>query len=264
MRVKATTRNVPSSLAGILEALELRQPAVVTAELLSEVIGKANSPLSLEVVAERLVRIGWLLPLRSRRAWEFAPASRAGRYRSGDPYIELRALRAHKPDAPIAVAFESAVWELGFSRHQSTTAVVAHQPGWRPPRSLGDLKSVTYDWRLPTWDKQGLPVWQAATAVVAAAHRPDVQGDWSNADDWLPETMRATTPDEVLTEAVERGVATLARLAYFAEWSGRHDIAEQIEQRLSRPLAVSFLGPRKPRGRWVNRWRLYDALLPER
>lgn len=258
------TRRASSSVAGILEELELRQPKVVTGKLLTEVIARSSSNLTQRAAAERLVREGWLSPLRTRDAWEFIPGSRAGRYPSGDSWIELRALLARKPDAPVAVSFASAVWEFGYSTHQPTRPTLAHRPGWRTPRSLSDARSVSFQWRLDTWDKEGLPVWQPATVVVAAASRPDCQEDWANADGWLPETMRATTPANVLREAAERGTATLVRLGYFAEWSGRHDIADALTPLLPEHLPVTFLGSREPRGRWVKRWKLYDSLLPSR
>jgi hypothetical protein len=236
---------------------------VVTRALLAEIAAEVGTKHPVNTIAERLVRAGWLLPLRTRDAWEFAPASRAGRYSSGDPWIELRALLQHHPDAPVAIAFESAIWEFGYTTHQPTTPVLAHRRGWRRPRSLS-ARTVSFDWRLPADKSNGLPLWQPATVVVAAAHRPSAQHDWSNADDWLPETLRATTPSDVLTEAKQRGDATLARVGYFAEWSGRHDIASAIDALLPKQREVTFLGPRSPRGRWINRWRLYDALLPKR
>ena len=251
-------------MAGLLQELELRQPKIVTGELLTSVISESGSRLTNEAAVERLVREGWLSPLRTRNAWEFIPASRAGSYPSGDLWIELRALLARKPDAPVAVAFASAVWELGFSSHQPARPTFAHRPGWRPPRALGDARSVSYEWRLPVGRKEGLPVWPPATVVVGAANRPDCQDDWGNADDWLDETLRATTPTDVLAEARGRGTATLARLGYFAEWSGRHDIVEALMPLVPEHLPVTFLGPREPRGRWVKRWRLYDSLLPSR
>lgn len=258
-----TTRPVPTSLAPVVEGLELRQPPVVTRALLAEIALETGAKHSPETIAERLVRAGWLLPLRTRDAWEFAPAARAGRHRSNDPWIELRALLLHQPEAPVAVAFESAVWELGYASHQPSVPVLAHRPGWHAPRSLS-ARTVSFDWRLPTDHANGLPLWQPATVVVAAADRPAAQGDWGNADDWLPETFRATTPADVFAEAEGRGSATLARLGYFAEWSGLHDIADEIEGLLPKHPKVTFLGSRSPRGRWVNRWRLYDALLPQR
>lgn len=257
-------RRAPTSVAGLLQELELRQPKVVTRNLLQDVIAASASHLTPDAAAERLVREGWLAPLRSRGAWEFIPAARAGRYPSGDTWIELRALLARKPNTPVAVAFASAVWELGYSSHQPSRPTFAHRRGWRPPRALGDARSVSYDWRLPAWEKDDLAIWQPATVIVAAADRPECQDDWANADEWLPETIRATTPDDVLTEARGRRPATLARLGYFSEWSGRHDIVEVLTPLLPKRLPVTFLGPREPRGRWIKRWKLYDSRLPDR
>lgn len=257
------TRSLPESLAPVVQELELRQPAVVTRAFLGQIATDTAVGLTDEALIERLVRLGWLLPLRKRDAWEFAPAARAGRYPSGDPWIELRALLQHEPDAPVAVAFESAVWLRGHTTHQPARPVMAHRRGWRPPESLG-VRSVTFDWNSPAEMVRGIPVWREATVVVAAAERPAAQGDWGNADDWLPETFRATTPDEVLAEAEGRTVSTLARLGYLAEWSGRNDMAEEIEALLPSRLPVTALGPRDRRDRWSSRWHVYDALLPER
>lgn len=257
------TRSVPSRLAPVVEELELRQPAVVTRSLLTEILGRAEAPISPEVAAERLVRLGWLLPLRKRDSWEFAPAARAGRFGAGDPWIELRALLEHDPDAPVAIAFESAVWALGHSSHQPSRPVLAHRRGWRPPPAL-DVRSVSFDWHLPSKRIRGLPVWTETTTLVGAAERPAAQGNWGNADDWLPDTFRAATGDDLLREAEGRRISTLARLGYLAEWAGRRDIAAEIEALLPSRLPVTFLGPRYRRDRWSRRWRVYDALLPRR
>ncbi len=257
------TRPLPQRLAGVVQELELRQPAVVTRALLRDIATSTGVELREDLLAERLVRLGWLLPLRKRDAWEFAPGARAGRFSSGDPWIELRALLAHEADAPVAVAFESAVWELGHSTHPPTVPVLAHRRGWRPSEALG-VRSVTFEWHLPAQIVRGLPVWGEATIVVAAAERPAAQGNWANANDWLLETFRAVTPMDVLTEANDRKVSTLARLGYIAEWSGRDDVADEIEALLPSRLPVTSLGPRDRRDIWSARWHVYDALLPSR
>jgi hypothetical protein len=257
------TRPVPARLAPVVEELELRQPAVVTRSLLTEILTQAQAPLPAEVAAERLVRLGWLLPLRKRDAWEFAPAARAGRFRAGDPWIELRALLAHDPNAPVAVAFESAIWELGHSSHQPDRPVLAHRRGWRPPRAL-DVRTVSFDWHVPAKPVRGLPVWTEPTIVVATAERPAAQGNWGNADDWLPNTFRAVSSKELLKEAHDRRVSTLARLGYLAEWADRDDITDEVEALLPSRLPVTFLGPRTRRDRWSRRWHVYDGLLPRR
>lgn len=247
----------------MVQELELLQPAVVTRSFLRQIASRAGTSLTEDVLADRLVRHGWLLPLRKRGAWEFAPAARAGRYPSGDPWIEVRAMLAQEPDAPVAVAFESAVWERGHSTHQPTRPVLAHRGGWRAPEVLG-TRLVTFEWRLPTGTIRGLPVWHETTVLVAAAERPAAQGNWANADDWLPEAFGVVTSDDVLAEAGGRTVSTLARLGYLAEWSGRDDVADEIEALLPDRLPVTSLGPRDRRDRWSRRWHVYDAVLPAR
>jgi hypothetical protein len=263
MSAQTQRRPVPASLAPVVEELELRQPAVVTRLLLAEILTQTQVSLTPAAAAERLVRLGWLLPLRTRGVWEFAPAARAGRYRAGDPWIELRALLAHSQDVPVAVAFESAVWELGHSSHQPDRPVLAHRRGWRPPSSLGS-RAVTFDWRVRAKTLRGLPVWIEATILVAAAERPAAQGNWGNADDWLAATFRTATAENLLQEAEGRRTSTLARLGYLAEWVGRNDIAENIEALLPSRLPVTFLGSRDRRAQWSRRWRVYDSLLPRR
>ncbi|MHB8465510.1 MAG: type IV toxin-antitoxin system AbiEi family antitoxin [Acidimicrobiales bacterium] len=263
MSIQTQTRSVPSRLAPILEELELRQPAVVTRPLLSDIASRTAAHTDVGALADRLVRLGWLLPLRQRGAWEFAPAARAGRYPSGDPWIELRGLLEREPDAPVAVAFESAAWELGHSSHQPTVPVLAHRRDWQPPRSL-DARTVTFEWRVPIQTRRKLPVWSEVTIVVAAAHRPGAQGDWANADEWLPSTFRAVSMDDLLKEATGRPTSTLTRLGYLAEWAGQDEIADEVEALLPSEVPVTFLGPRDKRDRWVRRWRVYDALLPAR
>jgi hypothetical protein len=123
---------------------------------------------------------------------------------------------------------------------------------------------VTFDWHLQTKTVRGLPVWSEATALVAAAERPAAQGNWGNADDWLADTFRAATVEDLLREAEGRRTSTLARLGYLAEWAGRNDIAEEIEALLPSRLPVTFLGPRDRRAQWSRRWHVYDSMLPGR
>jgi len=68
----------------------------------------------------------------------------------------------------------------------------------------------------------------------------------------------------VLKEARGRSGTALARLGYLAEWAGRNDIADQIEELLPSQMPVTYLGPREIRNRWNKRWRVYDAILPVR
>lgn len=242
----------------------MRQPQIVTTTLLQDILGRTNSRLDIRDAADRLTRARWLIPLRTRRAWEFAPAARAAPVGSGDSWIEMRALLHREPGAPVAVAFASAVWELGYAMRPPGRHTYAHRPGWRPPRALDDMHSVTYDWRLPAADRNGLPVWQAATVVVAIAAHPARHRDWANAESWLPEIMHAAAVDDVLTEATGRSVATLARLGHLARWSQQHDAADAVKDLLPAERGVTYLGPRDGEGVWHPEWRVYDAYLSPR
>ena len=259
-----TIRRTSSSVAALLQELELRQPSVVTAALVEALIADAGSDLAVDAAIERLVRGGWLSPLRTRNAWEFVPAARAGRFASGDPWIELRAVLERAPKAPVAVAFDSALWTLGFSQHQPSVPVFAHRSGWRPPRSLDHVRSVRFDWKITAAKRDRLPVWQPATILVAAACRPECQGNWGNADEWLSDLVNAAGSDDVLSEAMGLGAARIARLGYLAEWAGNDRLANDVERLLGVARPVVYFGPRQPRGRWANRWGLYDSMLPAR
>ena len=121
--------------------------------------------------------------------------------------------------------------------HPPSRLAYAHRPGWRPPRSLSDALSATYDWRLPTADRNGLPVWQAATVIVAIAAHPGRHRNWANAQSWLPETMHA-----IATTALEEAIAeklaawrqrTKIRDLYDLYWFSRHStFNEQLTCRL--------------------------------
>src|SRR5665648_192901 len=109
-----TVRSIPSGFAPLLQLLELEQPRVVTTAQLGDLAQDAALKMPVDVVVRRLRERGWLLPLATKGVWEFAPASRAGAFGSGDPFIELRAVLARNPDAPYSVAVESAAYLLGY------------------------------------------------------------------------------------------------------------------------------------------------------
>ena len=91
MTAAAESRSVPSRLASVVEALELDQPRVVTVADLEGLSRSSGLSISGVALGYGLRRLGWLLPLRTRGVWEFAPAARAGRCSAGGPHIELRA-----------------------------------------------------------------------------------------------------------------------------------------------------------------------------
>jgi len=73
-----TVRDITSTLAPLLELLELEQPRVVTTADLRTIATEAGIDWPVDLVVRRLRQRGWLLDLQTRGAWEFAPAARAG------------------------------------------------------------------------------------------------------------------------------------------------------------------------------------------
>jgi len=79
-----TARSSTPSLSRLLELLEFEQPRVVSRESLEGWAREAGITWPINVVLQRLRERGWLLDLKTRGVWEFAPAARAGAYSAGD------------------------------------------------------------------------------------------------------------------------------------------------------------------------------------
>ena len=183
-------RSIPSRFAPVLEALELDQPRVVTIADLDGLATEHGIDLDGTGLAYELRRLGWLLPLRTRGAWEFVPGSRAGRHGAGDRHIELRAALAVDPDFPGALAMESAAVALGLAGRVPEQEVLSLPPGKRLPKALDDWRVV----RVAVGPNDvtridGLPVWRVETFLVAMATRPDGFQDWPEVTEWLGEAV---------------------------------------------------------------------------
>ena len=257
-----TARSVPAKLAPLVEELELRQPKVVTKALLSQIIEDAGLTLSPGDVAHRLQQQGWLLSLRTRDAWEFAPASRAGRIGSGDPLIELRATLMHRPDLPVAIAYESAAWLHGFHRRPPEKEVIALPSRVLPPPALREFR-ITRCWgRLgPLWLDE-LPTWRIETLLVLMGERPSAYRAWPTVLEWLPEAAQRADSDLILSELTDRRPPTWARTGYILEAGGRRDIASQVLDRISPSLqGPYYLGPRTAPGIFSSRWKVRNSIL---
>ena len=189
-----TARSIPASTAPVLEELELERPKLVTAELLRDLAARRQVGMPVDELVERLRRHGWLLDLRTRGVWEFAPAARAGALGSGDPFIELRATLLRRPELPVCVAGESAAWLHGLSGRPPGRHVIAAPPKLELPPALEKFRAVRHSARLSPDTVDGLPVWRVATLLVQMAARPSSYRDWPNVGDWLTEAVARSTP----------------------------------------------------------------------
>jgi len=253
-----TARTVPKGLAPLLELLELEQPRVVTGAQLAEWASRVGVRWPAAVVVRQLRERGWLLDLQTRGVWEFAPAARAGAFGSGDPFIELRASLARNPDAPYAVAAESAAYMLGLASRRSAREAVSAPPSSRPPKALAGFRVVRWSARAKGERLEGLPVWSTATLLAFMATRPGGYGDWPNVGEWLRDAAARVEVDDVLTELEGRPRSAWARAAYLLGRGQRPESAQRVLSAAPAGDGPYYLGER--RGAPGRFWAEFDVV----
>ena len=256
------SRSLPASLASVAEELELRQPKIVTKEMLRTILSKKGINLNEGDVANRLQKHGWLLSLKTMGAWEFAPGSRAGALGSGDRFIELRATLLRRPGFQVAIACESAVWLHGLGRRAPNKNVLAVPQGVIAPPALQGFR-ITRNWgRLSATLIDSLPVWRIETLLVLIAAHPTSYRAWPTIGEWLDEVARRAEEAAILEELSGRSSATWARMGYILEIVGQLKIANRLHaQPQPRKRGPFYLGPRNATTTYSQRWNILDSLL---
>lgn len=259
--MKTTVRSTPAALAPILEELELRQPKIVTRELLAEIVAERDVPLAVKDISERLQRHGWLLSLKTQGTWEFAPAARAGPIGSGDPFIELRATLLRRPGLSAAIAYDSAAWIHGLAGRAPEKHVIAIPAQTVPPPALRDFRFTRQTSGLDPVDIDGLPTWRIETLLVLIGAHPTSYRAWPNVGEWLAEASEQIDQKLILEELKQRPRSAWVRTGYLLETGGRVDVAEAIENRAPEGKGPFYFGPRKSGGRHDRRWDVRDSVL---
>lgn len=254
-----TVRATPPGLAPLLELLELEQPAVVTTRDLARLSSDAGVGWPLNVIAQRLRERGWLLPLKTRGVWEFAPAARAGAFGSGDPLIELRAVLARDPDAPYAVAAESAAFLLGLSSRRPDRETIGAPPGRRVPDALADFRVARWSPVTPLARRDGLPTWSLETLLAYVATRPSGYHDWPNVGEWLKLAASAVRVAELARELDGRSAGSWARAAYLLELGGAGAVARALYAQAPAGSGPHYLGDRSRPGRHDRTYDVIDS-----
>ena len=242
-------RNLPTSIAPVVEQLELDGDAVVTVDRLSDVlrgIGNMDDPRTL---GYELQRAGWLGSLRTRNAWEFLPAARGGAYGSGDRFIEFRAQHAVDPDWPGVLAMESAASLLGLAQRVPEREVVALPPGKTVPKAFaGEWRAVTLELsaegltavdRLPTWNLEGL--------IVGIATRPSAYRDMPGLGQWLPYSLGNLDLEKLDVLLSDAPSTARQRAAYLVGIGGKIEDRDTVIGRVP-PTVVAWFGPRRAGG----------------
>lgn len=253
-----TVRDISSTLAPLLELLELEQPHVVTTPELEIMTREAGIEWPVGVVVRGLRKRGWLLDLQTRGAWEFAPAARAGALGAGDPLIELRATSAKNPQVPVAVAAESAAYRLGFSSRRPDREVVAAPKDFRAPKALRELRFVTWTTEHVT-NKDGLPVWEIAPLIAFMAAQPSGYHDWPNVGEWLIAAVHSISVEDLIDELSARPRSAWARAAYLLDRGGRADAARDLLDQAPPGKGPYYLGNRAISGRYDKTYGVVDS-----
>ncbi|MGH3546171.1 MAG: type IV toxin-antitoxin system AbiEi family antitoxin [Mycobacteriales bacterium] len=256
------TRSIPPSLAPVLTELELMRPAVVTSAGLTKLLQQLGQSITAKRAAARLRELGWLLPLRSRGVWEFAPADRAGALHGGDTFIELRAALAARPQLRIGVGFDSAAFLRGLSTRQSTREVIVVEPGTARLPAHSEFRRVELALPAPAYSEMnGLRV-QTSTGIIAAiAIRPDGFADWPGLGEWLTVAVNHVDAAQLRSFLTGRSPAAWARAAYLLYAGGASSAAETITLAGPPGKGPFYLGPRQPGGHHDATTRVIDTVV---
>jgi hypothetical protein len=254
-----TTRAIPSTLAALLQQMELEQPRVVSMTDLCAWAVKSGVTGSTEWIVRRLRERGWLLDLKTRGVWEFAPAARAGAYGSGDPLIELRATLERDHDAPFTAAEESAAYLLGLTSRRPGREVIGAPPGVRIPTALEPYRIARWTPSTKLVERDGLPVWAVSTLIASMGAVPSNFHDWPNAGEWLPSAIRELSADEIEEELRGRPRAAWARTAYLLDRGGRSDLADALLSHAPAGTGPFYLGRRHLSGLYDSKYDVVDS-----
>ena len=251
------SRTIPKGLSGVLEALELEHPQLVTMPLLADMCYQAGVRTPAKVVASRLRERGWLLPTPQRGVWEFAPAELAGAYSSADPLLPLKAHAAAHPSERFALASQTAAWALGLADRVPASLDAAFE---RMPASTPQgARTSAYRPNIPTIPAKGLDSLAPESIVVHMAQRPSAIRSWQGVAEWLPDVAYELDAGNVLAELEGRPRSAAARTGYLLQGM-RPDVADAIMATFPPRSKVRF--GTGPTTRNDEMWQVSDRVLP--
>lgn len=254
------TRTIPPKMSGILEELELEQPALVTSEYLAQLVAQQGIQTPTKVVAARLRERGWLLPTGRRGVWEFAPAAVAGAYSRNDPVTPLRAFLAQRPDARCALTFQAAAWAHGLADRAPTHLEVAAATSELARQLPSALAGTVFDPHLNYQALRTVPVLAPESVIVHMSSRPSAVRSWASALEWLPEVTNLLTLDLLMRELAGRPVSVHVRTGYLLQGL-RPDLADALAS-ATLTVGKTWFGPRGKLRRHDAAWQIADTLLP--
>lgn len=255
-------RTISDTLAPIIKHLELKGDRVVLLDDL-RVLRPEIPDATVRWTAHELVERGWLEPLTVQGAYEFIPGSAAGPYRSGDPWLNLRAALRIQPELKAHVGLISAAWFHGYrerapNRH---TVVMARAP--KPPPSLSKAYLIVKTNRNRVFgaeQKRGLPVATIERVFVEIVWRPDLVDIQSDIG-WLSKLVFDLDPRVAIGYLEKLSINSVwARAGYLAELIGRSEFSDLISERRPKSKGPFYWGKATRTDHYVSKWRLYDNL----
>jgi predicted transcriptional regulator of viral defense system len=253
------TRSIPPSLAGVLERLELEQPALVTMAELAHLVQAEGVRTPARVVAARLRERGWLLPTSRQGVWEFAPAAVAGPYSRNDPVTPLRAFLMRDPWVRCALTFQAAAWAHGLADRVPARLEVAAADAGVARRLPESLAVTVFAPRLEYEQVRDVPVLAVESVLVHMTSRPQAVRSWGSAREWIGPLAAELTWQRLEAELMARAATVRARTGYLLQGL-RPDLVPALES--SAPRGKTWFGPRRRLLRHDNLWQVADTLLP--
>ncbi|MCH8810951.1 MAG: hypothetical protein IID07_03910 [Gemmatimonadetes bacterium] len=253
------TRSIPSSLAPVLEWLELERPEIVTTEQIREFCERGGVALPVSTVINKLAHRGWLLKTDTHGVWEFAPAERAGAFGSRDTLLGLKGVLATAPETRFSVCLTSALWLHDLMDRLPSRIEVALPPREYVPQGIKRSSRVLrFGPRLEPVEIRGVPSHRLETVLVHLAARPTDVRNWGSVLEVLTELVDSIDHTALAKELAGRSHATRARLAYLV--SG---VAPDLASVLNVASAGKvWFGPRTKTRRHNARWNIADTILP--
>lgn len=253
-------RTISPGLAGVVEQLELEQPALVTMRDLSRLVEAQHIGTPPNVVAARLRQRGWLLKTGQRGVWEFAPAAVAGPYSANDPVLPLTAFLAANPRTRCALTFQSAAWAHGAADRVPARLEVAAVDRATAGRLPESVHATVFTPHLDYIRIKNVPVLAIESLVVHISARPTSLRSWAGVVEWLPDVTERLDLDRLAQELRGRSPSVRARTGYLLQGL-RPDAGELI--RNIGPLASrTWFGPRSKARRYDWSWQIEDTILP--
>lgn len=273
------SRPIPGWAADLIAVLSQDRPPVVTRGDLAGYLDALGSDRDPERTAFDLQQLGWFASLHLKGVWAFVAAGEA---QVTDPYIDLRAWKARKPDAIFALAGEAAAWHLGYlARNFDGPTAVWLPSKERVPHGLRRHVSVVrLSWvgeqvteiapivrllrrkglDLTAW-ASGVPALGPEALIVQLAARPASFRVWADLIPQLDVLASDCDTDKIERLLAGQSASAWRRAAYLMHCGGSAiDAADLLDRRPVKAMSVVTFGD-GPTAVWSSQFSINDHIV---